>query len=131
MVHSTNQVSRSISQSYADVSVGLQVVSNCLDLLIWQDPYTEQLIRSRPSSGSPLIHRGYWSRVEAIRQSVLRFVQEAPAKEGVQVVTRHQVLWEYGWSIGVHSGSPPCGKNRDFESVGSYHGMFCHFKGGM
>jgi len=60
--------------------------ASCAKLGYFQDPYTEQLIRSRPSSGSPLIHRGYWSRVEAIRQSVLRFVQEAPAKKGVQVV---------------------------------------------
>lgn len=56
------------------------------DHLTWEDPYTEQLIRVNRSSGSPLIHRGYWSRVEAIRQTVLRFVQEAPAG-GVQVAT--------------------------------------------
>eukprot|EP00438_Fugacium_kawagutii_P034338 Skav216693 [mRNA] locus=scaffold91:225288:226114:+ [translate_table: standard] len=58
------------------------------------DPYVEQLIRSRPSSGSPLIHRGYWSRVEAIRQSVLRFVQAAPERGGVQVEAWRQLLAE-------------------------------------
>ncbi|CAL1150957.1 unnamed protein product [Cladocopium goreaui] len=59
--------------------------ASCARLGYFQDPYTEQLIRVNRSSGSPLIHRGYWSRVEAIRQTVLRFVQEAPAG-GVQVV---------------------------------------------
>ena len=70
------------------------------DRLTWEDPYTEQLIRVNRSSGTPLIHRGYWSRVEAIRQTVLRFVQEAPAG-GVQVAT-----WWIGDYLEEHPTNP-------------------------
>ena len=119
MVQGTNQVIRSFTQSYADFSIGFWVVSNCLELLIWQDPYTEQLIRSRPSSGSPLIHRGYWSRVEAIRQSVLRFVQEAPAKEGVQVVTWYV---EIGNMVGLQV--PMVAAQKELKSIGKTRCLF-------
>ncbi|CAK9068657.1 unnamed protein product [Durusdinium trenchii] len=59
--------------------------ASCAKLGYFHDPYTDQLIRSRSTHSSPLIHRGYWSRVEAIRSTVLRFLQRAPAG-GVQVV---------------------------------------------
>ena len=77
---------RSFCSQLDTVGMGALNFGASNDHLTWEDPYTEQLIRVNGSSGSPLIHRGYWSRVEAIRQTLLRFVQEAPAG-GVQVAT--------------------------------------------
>ncbi|CAJ1441664.1 unnamed protein product, partial [Effrenium voratum] len=59
--------------------------ASCAKLGYFQDPYTEQLIRNRTQCRSPLIHRGYWSRVAAVRKTVLNFLKLAP-KGGVQIV---------------------------------------------
>jgi len=60
--------------------------ASCAKLGYFQDKYTELLIRNRPQSRSPLIHRGYWSRVEGIRRSVTHFLSRCPAGKGVQIV---------------------------------------------
>lgn len=60
--------------------------ASCAKLGYFEDKYTELLIRQRPPIRSPLIHRGYWSRVEAIRRTVLRFLQKCPEGRGVQIV---------------------------------------------
>eukprot|EP00439_Symbiodinium_sp_Y106_P044201 s5276_g5.t1 len=59
--------------------------ASCGKLGYFQDNYTEQLIKQRSQCKSPLIHRGYWSRVEAIRKTVLQFLQRAPSGP-VQIV---------------------------------------------
>lgn len=60
---------------------------SCAQLGYFEDRWTEQLIRNtRPTARSPLIHRGYYSRVAAIRSSVLRFMERAPKGRGVQIV---------------------------------------------
>lgn len=60
---------------------------SCAQLGYFEDPYTEQLIRNnRPPSRSPLIHRGYYSRVAGIRRSVLSFLESCPRGGGVQIV---------------------------------------------
>merc|ERR1740139_838616 len=40
----------------------------------------------RPTSRSPMIYRGYYSRVAAVRQSIVRFLEAAPAGGDVQIV---------------------------------------------
>lgn len=60
---------------------------SCAQLGYFEDRWTEQLIRNvRPQSRSPLIHRGYYSRVAAIRNGVLRFLSQCPEGRGVQIV---------------------------------------------
>lgn len=59
----------------------------CAKLGYFQDKWTEQLMRnSRPYNRSPLIHRGYYSRVAAIRSSITRFLDECPEGAGAQIV---------------------------------------------
>jgi len=68
------------------VDAALAKVS-CAKLGYFEDPWTEQLLRStRPHARSPLIHRGYYSRVAAIRSSVLRFLERCPPGRGAQIV---------------------------------------------
>ncbi|CAE7767057.1 LCMT1, partial [Symbiodinium pilosum] len=59
--------------------------ASCAKLGYFQDNYTEQLIKQRSQCKSPLIHRGYWSRVEAIRKTVTQFLRRAPSGP-VQIV---------------------------------------------
>lgn len=60
---------------------------SCAQLGYFEDRWTEQLLRSsRPPRISPLIHRGYYSRVAAIRATVARFLQSCPAGKGAQIV---------------------------------------------
>lgn len=60
---------------------------SCAKLGYFVDPWTEQLMRNtRPTARSPLIHRGYYSRVAAIRGSVSRFLSLCPRGGGVQIV---------------------------------------------
>eukprot|EP00929_Paragymnodinium_shiwhaense_P008190 TRINITY_DN112132_c0_g1_i1.p1 TRINITY_DN112132_c0_g1~~TRINITY_DN112132_c0_g1_i1.p1 ORF type:complete len:371 (+),score=96.65 TRINITY_DN112132_c0_g1_i1:95-1207(+) len=59
---------------------------SCAKLGYFEDRFTELLVRnSRPPSRSPLIHRGYYSRVVAMRQTVLKFLKECPPG-GCQIV---------------------------------------------
>mmetsp|Transcript_18037 Transcript_18037/g.38549 ORF Transcript_18037/g.38549 Transcript_18037/m.38549 type:complete len:363 (-) Transcript_18037:214-1302(-) len=68
------------------VDAALAKVS-CAKLGYFEDRWTEQLMRSsRPTPRSPLIHRGYYSRVAAIRTNVTRFLEQCPAGSGVQIV---------------------------------------------
>jgi len=61
--------------------------ASCAQLGYFEDRWTELLIRNtRPTPRSPLIHRGYYSRVCAIRHRVLRFLELCPRDHGVQVV---------------------------------------------
>lgn len=61
--------------------------ASCAKLGYFKDSYLELLIRNtRPPIRSPLIHRGYYSRVEAIRRSTLLFLERCPPGQGVQVV---------------------------------------------
>jgi len=61
--------------------------ASCAQLGYFEDRWTEQLIRNtRPTPRSPLIHRGYYSRVMAIRNRVTRFLQLCPRGRGVQIV---------------------------------------------
>eukprot|EP00931_Biecheleriopsis_adriatica_P055676 TRINITY_DN32970_c0_g1_i1.p1 TRINITY_DN32970_c0_g1~~TRINITY_DN32970_c0_g1_i1.p1 ORF type:complete len:366 (+),score=71.05 TRINITY_DN32970_c0_g1_i1:47-1144(+) len=60
--------------------------ASCAKLGYFQDNYIELLIRQRPQVRSPLIHRGYWSRVEAIRRVAIKFLQNCPAGGGAQIV---------------------------------------------
>lgn len=60
---------------------------SCAHLGYFEDRWTEQLIRNaRPTPRSPLIHRGYYSRVGAVRSTMLRFLQACPRGRGVQIV---------------------------------------------
>lgn len=53
----------------------------------FEDRWTEQLIRNtRPVPRSPLIHRGYYSRVKAMRTGMERFLELCPAGGGCQIV---------------------------------------------
>jgi len=68
------------------VDAALAKVS-CAQLGYFEDRFTEMLSKSnRAPHRSPLIHRGYYSRVAAIRQAILRFMKECPADAGVQIV---------------------------------------------
>mmetsp|Transcript_55136 Transcript_55136/g.118387 ORF Transcript_55136/g.118387 Transcript_55136/m.118387 type:complete len:414 (+) Transcript_55136:73-1314(+) len=68
------------------VDAALAKVS-CAQLGYFEDRWTELLIRNtRPQPRSPMIHRGYYSRVAAIRSSVLRFLELCPPGGGVQIV---------------------------------------------
>lgn len=59
---------------------------SCAKLGYFEDNWTDKLIRNtRPHQRSPLIHRGYYSRVSAIRRSILRFLERCPPG-GVQIV---------------------------------------------
>jgi len=59
----------------------------CSQLGYFDDKFAEVLVRSsQPPPRSPLIHRGYYSRVSAIRSTVLRFLQGCPPGKGVQIV---------------------------------------------
>eukprot|EP00928_Gymnodinium_smaydae_P087993 TRINITY_DN72153_c0_g1_i1.p1 TRINITY_DN72153_c0_g1~~TRINITY_DN72153_c0_g1_i1.p1 ORF type:complete len:429 (-),score=91.87 TRINITY_DN72153_c0_g1_i1:44-1234(-) len=59
----------------------------CAKLSYFEDRYTEVLVRgTRPPPRSPLIHRGYYSRVTAMRSVVLRFLERCPVGQGVQIV---------------------------------------------
>lgn len=61
--------------------------ASCARLGYFEDRWTEQLIRgSRPASRSPLIHRGYYSRVKAMRGGLERFLERCPKGGGCQVV---------------------------------------------
>jgi tRNA wybutosine-synthesizing protein 4 len=61
--------------------------ASCAQLGYFQDRWTELLIRNnRPQPRSPLIHRGYYSRVEAVRRSLKSFLQLCPRGHGVQIV---------------------------------------------
>jgi len=60
---------------------------SCAHLGYFQDPWTEQLMRSsRPAQRSPLIHRGYYSRVAAMRTTASRFLATVPTGRGAQIV---------------------------------------------
>lgn len=60
---------------------------SCARLGYFEDPWTEQLMRNmRPYPRSPLIHRGYYSRVSAMRRTVTRFLERCPVAGGVQIV---------------------------------------------
>eukprot|EP00747_Dinoflagellata_sp_TGD_P166217 gnl/TRDRNA2_/TRDRNA2_188668_c0_seq1.p1 gnl/TRDRNA2_/TRDRNA2_188668_c0~~gnl/TRDRNA2_/TRDRNA2_188668_c0_seq1.p1 ORF type:complete len:360 (+),score=51.66 gnl/TRDRNA2_/TRDRNA2_188668_c0_seq1:126-1205(+) len=61
---------------------------SCAEKGYFVDRWTELLVRkpSRPQVRSPLIHRGYYSRVSGIRSTVTRFLERAPAGRGVQIV---------------------------------------------
>jgi len=60
---------------------------SCARLGYFEDRWTEQLIRNtRPYPRSPLIHRGYYSRVMAMRRTVTRFLERCPVDGGVQIV---------------------------------------------
>mmetsp|Transcript_97083 Transcript_97083/g.153069 ORF Transcript_97083/g.153069 Transcript_97083/m.153069 type:complete len:381 (-) Transcript_97083:54-1196(-) len=59
---------------------------SCARLGYFEDRWTELLIRNtRPHPRGPLIHRGYYSRVSAMRQTVVRFLERCPPG-GVQIV---------------------------------------------
>jgi len=59
---------------------------SCARLGYFEDPWTEMLLRNtRPYPRSPLIHRGYYSRVAAMRQAVTRFLELCP-RGPVQIV---------------------------------------------
>jgi len=60
--------------------------ASCAQLGYFDDTWTEQLIRMRPQRRSPLMHRGYYSRVTAIRNRVTRFLDLCPKGQGVQIV---------------------------------------------
>lgn len=60
---------------------------SCARLGYFEDRWTELLIRNtRPYPRSPLIHRGYYSRVSAMRRAVTRFLDRCPPGGGVQIV---------------------------------------------
>jgi len=60
---------------------------SCGRLGYFEDKWTEQLVRNtRPYPRSPLIHRGYYSRVSAMRRTVMRFMERCPVGGGVQIV---------------------------------------------
>lgn len=60
---------------------------SCARLGYFEDRWTELLIRNtRPHPRSPLIHRGYYSRVSAMRRTVVRFLERCPVDGGVQIV---------------------------------------------
>mmetsp|Transcript_44004 Transcript_44004/g.104132 ORF Transcript_44004/g.104132 Transcript_44004/m.104132 type:complete len:368 (+) Transcript_44004:84-1187(+) len=60
---------------------------SCAHLGYFKDTWTETLIRNtRPYPRSPLIHRGYYSRVVAIRNTVTSFLSKCPPGSGVQIV---------------------------------------------
>jgi len=59
----------------------------CAKLGYFEDHWTEQLIRNtRPTPRSPLIHRGYYSRVAAMRRVVSGFLDRCPCGSPVQLV---------------------------------------------
>lgn len=61
--------------------------ASCAKLGYFEDRFTEALIRStRPNQRSPLIHRGYYSRVMAMRRTVMQFLKLCPAGTGCQIV---------------------------------------------
>jgi O-methyltransferase involved in polyketide biosynthesis len=61
--------------------------ASCARLGYFEDKYMEQLIRNnRPAPRSPLIHRGYYSRVKAMRTGLERFLERCPAGAGCQIV---------------------------------------------
>jgi len=61
--------------------------ASCAQLGYFEDHWTEQLIRNtRPTPRSPLIHRGYYSRVMAIRNRVTSFLECCTRGRGVQIV---------------------------------------------
>jgi len=60
---------------------------SCARLGYFEDKFTEMLIRNtRPYPRSPLIHRGYYSRVMAMRKTVEKFLDRCPVAGGVQIV---------------------------------------------
>jgi len=57
--------------------------ASCARLGYFEDRWTEQLIRNtRPMPRAPLIHRGYYSRVKAMRAGLLQFLDLCPAGGG-------------------------------------------------
>lgn len=60
---------------------------SCARLGYFEDRFIEQLCKNtRPYARSPLIHRGYYSRVAAMRRTVLRFLDRCPVGGGAQIV---------------------------------------------
>eukprot|EP00927_Polykrikos_kofoidii_P068206 TRINITY_DN63575_c0_g1_i1.p1 TRINITY_DN63575_c0_g1~~TRINITY_DN63575_c0_g1_i1.p1 ORF type:complete len:387 (-),score=76.13 TRINITY_DN63575_c0_g1_i1:96-1256(-) len=59
----------------------------CAQLGYFEDRFGEILTRNtKPPSRSPLIHRGYYSRVVGLRQAILQFLKDCPAGDGCQIV---------------------------------------------
>mmetsp|Transcript_43129 Transcript_43129/g.99363 ORF Transcript_43129/g.99363 Transcript_43129/m.99363 type:complete len:366 (-) Transcript_43129:38-1135(-) len=59
---------------------------SCAQLGYFKDTWTETILRTtRPHQRSPLIHRGYYSRVVAMRNTVTSFLEKCPTG-GVQIV---------------------------------------------
>lgn len=57
---------------------------SCAQLGYFVDTWTELLVRNtRPNRSSPLIHRGYYSRVQAVRTAAVRFLEGCPHGDGV------------------------------------------------
>lgn len=79
------QTDEAVQQTHLDAA--LAKVS-CARLGYFRDEWTEHIVRSAGSSQrSPLIHRGYYSRVTAIRRVVANFLRACPQdQQGVQVV---------------------------------------------
>eukprot|EP00971_Amphidinium_carterae_P315775 6276767-Amphidinium_carterae.1 len=58
---------------------------SCAQLGYFKDTWTETILRTtRPHQRSPLIHRGYYSRVVAMRNTVTSFLEKCPTG-GVQI----------------------------------------------
>lgn len=78
------QTDEAVQQTHMDAALAK---ASCARLGYFRDEWTELLVRGSQAKRSPLIHRGYWTRVAAIRRAVKNFLASCPDDgKGLQIV---------------------------------------------
>ena len=54
---------------------------SCVELGYWNDEFVQYFVGSQRRRRSPLINRGYWSRVSAVRTVVEQFLSHEPTDQ--------------------------------------------------